>query len=107
MVAGDSVSFALKLTNTGTMVWKNTGRCAVAVGYHWFKGSTLVASEIDTTQLPRPVSPGLTVDLTATVSAPETPGSYILAWDLRAQCEWFTKLGAPPGRQPIEVLPKP
>jgi Ig-like domain from next to BRCA1 gene len=107
MVAGDSVTVALRVTNTGTADWKNTGRCAVVLGYHWFKGPTLVASENEAAPLPRPVSSGQTVDLTATVTAPETPGSYTLAWDMRAQCEWFTKLGAVPGRQPIEVVPRP
>jgi hypothetical protein len=107
MVAGDSVTVALKVINTGTADWKNTGRCAVVLGYHWYKGSALVASETEAAPLPRPVSSGQTVDLTATVNAPGTPGSYTLAWDMRAQCEWFTKLGAPPGRQPIEVVPRP
>jgi hypothetical protein len=107
MVAGDSVSIALKVSNTGTTEWKNTGRCAVVLGYHWFKGPALVASETEAAPLPRPVGPGQTVELTATVNAPGTPGSYVLAWDMRAQCEWFTKLGAAPGRQPIEVVPRP
>jgi hypothetical protein len=29
-----------------------------------------------------------------------------LAWDLRAHCEWFTALGAAPGRQQVEVVTK-
>ncbi|HEY7648857.1 MAG TPA: NBR1-Ig-like domain-containing protein [Methylomirabilota bacterium] len=106
MAAGDTVTVPLKVSNTGTTEWKNTGRCAVVLGYHWFKGSTLVASETEAAPLPGPVGPGQTVELTATVNVPETPGSYVLAWDMRAQCEWFTKLGAAAGRQPIEVVPK-
>jgi Ig-like domain from next to BRCA1 gene len=107
MVTGDTVTIPVKVSNTGTTEWKNTGRCAVVLGYHWFKGSALVASETEAAPLPRPVSPGQTIELTATVNAPGTPGVYVLAWDMRAQCEWFTKLGAAPGRQPIEVVPKP
>lgn len=107
MFAGDTVTVALRVSNTGTTEWKNTGRCAVVLGYHWFKGPALVASETEAAPLPRPVGPGQSVDLTATVNAPATPGVYVLAWDMRAQCEWFTKLGAAPGRQSIEVVPKP
>jgi hypothetical protein len=107
IAAGETVTVPLKVSNTGATEWRNTGRCAVVLGYHWFKGPTLVASETEAAPLPGPVKPGQTVELSATVNAPETPGAYVLAWDMRAQCEWFTKLGAAPGRQPIEVVPKP
>lgn len=109
LVAGETVNVALKVTNTGTARWNNVGPCAVALGYHWFQGPTRLASEPQAATLPVPVSPGQSVELTATVSAPTTPGAYTLAWDLRAQCEceWLTNLGAAPGRQPVEVVTKP
>src|SRR5262245_7715140 len=69
MVAGHSVTVALKVTNTGTATWNNTGRCAVVLGYHWFKGAMLVASETEAAPLPRPVSSGETVEFAATVNA--------------------------------------
>ena len=75
LLAGETASLALKATNTGTALWNNEGQCPVVLGYHWFKGSTRLMSEPQAASLPIPVSPGQTVDLTATVSAPTTPGS--------------------------------
>lgn len=107
LVAGETASVALKVTNTGTALWNNTGPCAVVLGYHWLKGSTRLTSEPQAATLPAPVSPGHAVELTATVSAPTVPGPYTLAWDLRAQCEWLSNLGTASGKQQIQVTPKP
>ncbi len=106
LLAGETVTLAVKATNTGTAFWNNQGPCPVVLGYHWFKGPTRLASEPEAAALPVPVSPGDSVDLTATVTAPKTAGWYTLAWDLRANCEWFTGLGAVSGRQQIEVVTK-
>jgi hypothetical protein len=106
LVAGETTNVSLKVTNTGTARWNNVGPCAVVLGYHWFKGPTRLTSEPQAAALPAPVSPGHAVELTAAVSAPPAAGSYVLAWDLRAQCEWLSNLGAAPGKQPVEVAPK-
>jgi hypothetical protein len=106
LLAGETASLAVKATNTGTLIWNNEGHCPVVLGYHWFKGPTRLASEPQAAALPGPVSPGNSVELNVTVSVPTTPGSYTLVWDLRAQCEWFTALGAAPGRQQVEVITK-
>jgi hypothetical protein len=106
LLAGETATLAVKATNTGTAYWNNQGPCPVVLGYHWFKGPTRLASEPQAAALPVPVNPGDSVNMTATVSAPTTPGSYTLAWDLRAHCEWFTALGATAGRQQIEVVTK-
>jgi hypothetical protein len=106
LVAGETTNVPLKVTNTGTALWNNAGPCAVVLGYHWFKGPTRLASEPQAATLPAPVSPGHAVELTAAVSAPPAAGSYVLAWDLRAKCEWLSNLGAAPGKQQVEVAPK-
>jgi hypothetical protein len=106
LLAGETATMAVKVTNTGTTLWNNQGKCPVVLGYHWFQGPTRLASEPQAAALPAPVNPGGSVELTATVSVPTTPGSYTLAWDLRANCEWFTALGAAAGRQQVEVLTK-
>jgi Ig-like domain from next to BRCA1 gene len=106
LLAGETATMAVKVTNTGTALWNNQGKCPVVLGYHWFQGPTRLASEPQAAALPAPVNPGASVELTATVSVPTTPGSYTLAWDLRAHCEWFTALGAAAGRQQVEVLTK-
>lgn len=106
LLAGETATLAVKVTNTGTALWSHQGQCPVVLGYHWFQGPTRLASEPQAAALPAPVNPGGSVELNATVSVPTTPGSYTLAWDLRAHCEWFTALGAAPGRQQVEVITK-
>jgi hypothetical protein len=106
LLAGETATLAVKVTNTGTTLWNHQGQCPVVLGYHWFQGPTRLASEPQAAALPAPVNPGGSVELNATVSVPTTPGSYTLAWDLRAHCEWFTALGAAPGKQQVEVITK-
>jgi hypothetical protein len=76
------------------------------LGHHWYQdGPTRVAFDAQGTPLPASVAPGQSVELAATVVAPDVPGRYTLAWDMRAQCEWLTKMGAAPGNQAVEVSP--
>jgi hypothetical protein len=104
VAAGQTFTVPVRVTNTGTLTWSHSGRCAAVLGYHWYQNATRVAFDAQGTPLPRSVAPGQSVDLSVTVVAPDTPGSYILAWDMRAQCEWFTKMGTAPGNQNVQVL---
>src|SRR5664279_1589786 len=46
------------------------------------------------TDLPGDIAPGVKVDLLATVSTPERPGSYLLWWDLvHEKITWFSDTG--------------
>lgn len=104
LVAGETATVRLKVTNTGTVEWSNAGPCAVVLGDRWYRGRTRLVSEALAASLPAPVSPGQTVELRASVSAPRTPGTYTLAWDMRAQCEWFTNLGGALRKEQVEVV---
>jgi hypothetical protein len=103
--AGQTFTVQLRVTNTGTLTWIQSGRCAAVLGYHWYQRQTRVTFDAQGTPLPASVAPGQSIELTATVVAPDVPGTYTLAWDMRAQCEWFTKMGAASGNQAVEVLP--
>jgi hypothetical protein len=106
LVAGDTVTVKLRVTNTGTAAWNNSGPCAAVLGDHWYQGRTRLVSETEVAPLPSPVSPGQTVELGATITVPNGPGTYTLAWDMRAQCEWFTKPGGVLRSQRVEVVAK-
>jgi hypothetical protein len=104
VVAGETVSVTLKVTNTGTASWSNVGPCAAVLGDHWYRGRTRLVSETQAAPLSTPVDPGQTVKLQAVVTAPTMPGKYALAWDMRAQCDWFTNLGGTLRKQEVEVV---
>jgi hypothetical protein len=104
LVAGEAVTVKLRVTNTGTAAWNNAGPCAAVLGDHWYQGRTRLVSETEVAPLPAPVSPGQTVELAASISVPDRPGTYTLAWDMRAQCEWFTKPGDVLRSQRVEVV---
>jgi len=106
VVAGETVSVILKVTNTGTASWNNEGPCAAVLGVHWYQGRTRLVSETQAAALPTTVSPGQTVTLEAVVSAPSTLGKYGLAWDMRAHCDWFTNRGGTLRKQQVEVVTK-
>jgi hypothetical protein len=106
LVAGETVTVKLRVTNTGTAAWNNAGPCAAVLGDHWYQGRTRLVSETEVAPLPAPVNPGQTVELGASISAPDRPGTYTLAWDMRAQCEWFTKPGDVLRSQRVEVVYK-
>jgi len=107
LTVNQTTTVQVKVTNTGSVTWENTGRCPVVLGYRWYYTQTKVFEDTQGTPLPTAVAPGQTVELAATIEAPSVQGSYTLAWDLRAKCEWFTSLGVAPGLQPnVEVRAK-
>src|SRR5439155_15812287 len=78
VVAGQTFTVPVRVTNTGTLVWRHSGRCAAVLGYHWYQGATRVAFDAQGTPPPSPVAPGQSIDVSVTVTAPDAPGSYIL-----------------------------
>ncbi len=106
LTVDQTATVTVKVTNTGSATWNSAGLCAVVLGSQWYQGKSRVAADPLGTPLPNSVAPGQSVELTATIVAPSSPGPYTLAWDMRAKCDWFTNLGAPPGTQNVQVLPK-
>lgn len=99
-LTGDqTATLVVTVTNTGTTAWNNTGRCAVVLGHHWYRGQTKVAEDSQGAPLPIAVAPGQSVEVSVPIEVPSTPGLYTLAWDLRGNCQWFSSFGVAPGVQ--------
>ena len=95
---GQMVSVPIELTNTGSLTWPKGGANPVYVTYHWYNASwqpvewgiglrSSFASD---------VASGQTVNITASLKAPSTAGTYNLFWDVVQEgVAWFSGQGAP------------
>ncbi len=102
--AGRSAHVRLRLRNDGTAAWDP--EAGFNVSYHWQDddGSDLVF-EGARTPLPRRVPPGGTVEVAASLVAPDAPGRYRLQWDMVEEgVTWFSKQDpTPPEAVPVRV----
>ncbi len=74
---------------------KNNGTCTWDGRYHLVHaGGPTLSAVVETLQMPAAVAPGQTVDLTLTMRAPVTPGSYQSDWKLRAPQGVFFGMGS-------------
>jgi hypothetical protein len=110
MTAGEATDVDLSFTNAGTLTWPDGGSNPVRVAYHWLNGScpggstavwdgvrTVLPQEIDMDES--------VVDLTASVTAPATPGSYCLVIDLVHEgITWFGNQGSPTLKRSVTVV---
>jgi spore germination protein YaaH len=92
---GETQTFPVTVTNTGTQVWPATGYNAVQLDLHFAKsagGSLNQKAWLSsrTFSLPHDVSPGQSVTLNATVTAPGTPGTVLLEAEMIKEHQfWF------------------
>jgi hypothetical protein len=94
--------------NAGSATWRSRGEEGVQLAYHWLDplGNPVLWDGVRT-PLPRPVPPGETVELTATVDSPRPPGRYRLAFDFVEEHRfWFGELGSAPLELDVEVRPR-
>jgi hypothetical protein len=106
LAPGSETQVALSLTNTGALMWPAGGPKPVRVSYHWMSqnGLTLVVLDGVRTVLSHDVATDATIDLMATVRAPDRPGLYTLWWDLVHEgVTWFSDAGDPGSRQRVAV----
>jgi hypothetical protein len=83
--------------NTFVKTWriKNNGTCTWDGRYHLVHaGGSTLSAVVETLQMPATVAPGQTVDLTLTMKAPVTPGSYQSDWKLRTPQGTFFGVGS-------------
>ena len=98
ITAGQTVTLPITLTNTGSFTWPNSGVNPVYVTYHWYNASW---QEVEwgiglRSSFAQDVATGQTLNLTASLKAPSTPGSYNLLWDVVHEgVTWFSGQGAP------------
>jgi spore germination protein YaaH len=101
---GQTHSFPVSVTNTGTQVWPATGANPVHLNLHFAKaaGGSLHASSwisSQTVSLPANLLPGQTVTVNATVTAPRTPGALVLEAEMIKEDQfWFQQW------QPVNVV---
>jgi spore germination protein YaaH len=92
---GQTQTFPVSVTNTGTQTWPSTGSNAVDLGVHFSKtagGSLNQAAWLSsrTFSLPHDVAPGQSATLSVTVTAPATAGPVVLEAEMTKENEfWF------------------
>ncbi len=101
---GARVHISIRATNTGKAVWL-TGhspdeRGVVSVGWEWKRDGQVVAESEARRELHLNIFPGESTDFEASVSAPDSPGSYELEIWLAAEIKGQT---ARPIGQPLTV----
>jgi hypothetical protein len=104
--AGAEVAVPLTITNTGALTWPATGKKPVQIGYHWMAddGITLVVLEGRRTALAEDVPSDTTINVVASVKAPDKPGRYVIWWDLVHEgVTWFSDAGAYGYRKSVAV----
>ena len=110
--AGTSLRIPVKVTNLGNDVWPDRamadagepGGWAVRLTYRWLTASEK-GPHTGRYDLRRHVFPGETATIVALPQAPLVPGAYTLELDLlQENVAFFSNMGAPPARVPIEVV---
>jgi uncharacterized protein YraI len=87
VVAGATFVKTWRIKNNGTCTWD--GR------YHLVHaGGPVLGAVVETLQMPAAVAPGQTVDLSLTMLAPVTPGSYQSDWKLQTPQGSFFGVGS-------------
>jgi hypothetical protein len=109
MDAGSSNDVDVTFTNSGTLVWESSGPNATNLSYHWRNGACNGTSNAvwdgNRASPPGDVDPSETVDdLTISVQAPASPGTYCLVYDLVEEgVTWFSSQGAAVQRVTVTV----
>jgi hypothetical protein len=102
---GETFTVPLRLRNTGTLAWRSDGERPFRLGYHWEPvGRSVTRGDFEgqRTEFPAVVPPGGSVDLVAVARGPDSPGVYLLQWDLDEEgVTWFSERG---NRMPVQSV---
>jgi hypothetical protein len=113
--AGQKQALQVKVKNASDVLWYARGaavnnnpdnRFYLAVGNRWLEanGEKLITNMDGRYGLPRDLNPGEETEVPLVVTAPKTPGDYILDVDLvQEQVAWFHDKGSPTARLKITV----
>lgn len=98
--AGETRSYEVTVTNTGSYTWNAAGEARVRLGVHFGADSDEPHTEWSTDErfdLPRDVPPGESVAVSVDVTAPLEPGSYRLRHRMvKEGIGWFEDLASTP-----------
>lgn len=109
---GEKLRVPVELWNRAAVPWNPrgvaTGAATVKLAYHWLRADGATAEWDGERTLLGEVEPGARVATTLAVTAPRTPGAYVLVIDpLFEHVAWFSERGAAPLRAPVEIAPAP
>jgi hypothetical protein len=101
--AGEKTTSRVRVTNTGTAVWREAGKFHLS--YHWHRDGKLIDFDGVRTFLPfGEIAPGQSVLIEASVKVPSASGTYTLKWDMvQEDVTWFSWKGVPTGDQIVTV----
>jgi hypothetical protein len=109
---GEKKTLTLRIKNTGTMLWRAyvgpDGRLQVNASDTWLaeNGETVVNDMDARTALPHDMKSGEEVELKLSVTAPRTPGNYILEIDMVHEgVAFFYEKNSEPLRLNVRVEP--
>lgn len=95
------------IENGGGATWRSRGEDGLQLSYHWLDlhGNAIHWDGLRTA-FPRPVAPGEAVSLAADVTAPRSPGRYVLRFDLVEEHRfWLSEVGVPTLDLEVDVEP--
>jgi hypothetical protein len=97
---GDTVPMRARMTNRGSATWPAASRSGtghVRLGIQLLdETGRLLARDYHRVALPRDTAPGASIDVSFICPAPESPGTYLLKFDLVAEgVTWFETEGSP------------
>ena len=108
-IVGETRTVRATIVNDGGRAWSATSGNPVRLTYSWRNVATGVITRAPLrAPLPQDVTPGAQVAVVYPVTAPASPGSYVLTLDLEKENEFrFGDRGVTPDDTTIAVLPVP
>lgn len=110
--AGQQFEVRVRVTNRSPVAWhvqgEASGRFALRLANHWLDEHRKVVVQDDgRIDLPGPLDPGASAELILIVTAPHTPGQYLLELDLvQEHVAWFARRGSESAVLPVDVVPE-
>jgi len=111
LAAGSTTNLSVTIRNISARRWPASfcdGRSQdLRVGNHWLDAEgRMVLADDGRSHVPKPLRPGESVTVPLAVTAPDTPGRYLLEVDLVVEgTSWFGARGSKVQSIPVEVAP--
>jgi SAM-dependent methyltransferase len=107
-MAGQRMLWTVEVTNASEEEWRQPDVGSIRLGNHWFdvSGDLMIVQDDGRATLPQVVKPGAPRELTLEMTAPSSPGGYVLEIDVVHEgISWFAHKGSIALRVPLEVRP--